>query len=513
MTLLRSSLCKSVRGTSVRRLHTSRRLCQAVETSSEKGEGTIASVFATLSGGSLEDALPSRFSDLKRKILTDDGRGDPLAIRHRLEQNWSSVLPCLNKEITDIQSRQQDVIPSIDYQDHTSLDEWTSPSTVEEIKKRGVVVIKNVIPEEQVLQWKSDIQAYALRNNARGFPESNPQVYELYWSKAQVLARSNPNLLNASQAILSLWQQSSSDLNPDSMADLSQPLTYADRLRIRQPGDAQFALGAHIDGGGVERWEDPTFLSIWDQILKGNWRDFDNWHLGSQGQRLRAKGDMYNGPGQCSVFRPLQGWLSMSNTGPNEGTLKILPNLKEVTTYNILRPFFHHVKSLQDCDYNQSHYLDMSNWTFDSSYSSKFPGCSLGHNIELSNLTHPHLQLDTSMISLSNVKPGDLVFWHCDLIHSVESIHNGSNDSSVMYIPSIPLTQNNWEYVTRQAKKFIAGTPPMDFPGGKGESEFQGRATESDIKSEQARIAMGLQQMALKGNGIDRLRKVCNLQI
>mgnify|MGYP001356947321 CR=1 FL=1 len=43
---------------------------------------------------------------------------------------------------------------------------------------------------------------------------------------------------------------------------------------------------------------------------------------------------------------------------------------------------------------------------------------------------HPHLRLDQTMTSVPKVYPGDMVFWHCDLIHSVERVHNGSNDSA-----------------------------------------------------------------------------------
>jgi len=39
------------------------------------------------------------------------------------------------------------------------------------------------------------------------------------------------------------------------------PVSYYDRLRIRFPGDSVFALGPHIDGGSLERWEDPGSFS------------------------------------------------------------------------------------------------------------------------------------------------------------------------------------------------------------------------------------------------------------
>ena len=34
-------------------------------------------------------------------------------------------------------------------------------------------------------------------------------------------------------------------------------LTYGERLRIRKPGDTTFTLGPHLDGGSIERFEDP----------------------------------------------------------------------------------------------------------------------------------------------------------------------------------------------------------------------------------------------------------------
>ncbi len=39
---------------------------------------------------------------------------------------------------------------------------------------------------------------------------------------------------------------------PSASVSLLSPLVYADRLRIRHPGDAKFALGPHIDGGSGE---------------------------------------------------------------------------------------------------------------------------------------------------------------------------------------------------------------------------------------------------------------------
>lgn len=401
------------------------------------------------------------------------------------------------------------------------LEEWADEKTVEAIRKRGVAVIRNVIPSEQVLQWKEDIKAYAKENGAKGFPEDNPQVYELYWTQAQLAARSHPNLLTTSERFLQLFHKpsssssSTSSTNVDTLASLSHPLAYVDRLRIRQPGDSKFALGAHIDGGGVERWECPNFRGLWSSILSegSDWTSHDPWSLGPHGERMTAQTDMYAGPGQCGVFRPLQGWLSMSHTRAGEGTLRVLPFLKASTAYIILRPFFTHLSPPTSFK-SQSEYLDPSNWTFDPT-SRKFPGCSLGHNIELDPATHPHLELEKTMVSIPEVNPGDMVLWHCDAVHSVESKHAGEGDSSVMYIPAIPTTKVNWEYVLEQKRCFEKGVPPPDFPGGEGEAGFKGRGRGEMVKGETARTSLGLQKFDLEGvSGEEkRLLEWCNAQL
>ena len=48
----------------------------------------------------------------------------------------------------------------------------------------------------------------------------------------------------------------------------------------------------------------------------------------------------------------------------------------------------------------------------------------------LTHESHPHMRLEESMISVPTVRPGDMVFWHCDVVHSVEREHTGRNDSS-----------------------------------------------------------------------------------
>lgn len=125
----------------------------------------------------------------------------------------------------------------------------------------------------------------------------------------------------------------------------------------------------------------------------------------------------------------------MSHTGPSEGTLKVFPSLRLSSAYTLLRPFF----KPKSADRSQAGYLNAANWEPDLE-STAFPGSVPGKGQEMNDETHPHLRLDRALIPVPTVRPGDHVFWSGDTIHAVESVHNGSQSSSVMYIPAVPLT-------------------------------------------------------------------------
>ena len=116
------------------------------------------------------------------------------------------------------------------------------------------------------------------------FFHSFPTCHSSSWSKAQLEARSCESSLTVQRFLLSLFNKNSTS---GGTVSFSTPLTYCDRLRIRRPGDSQFALGAHMDGGSVERWEDPTYRRSYEAILDGRWRDHDSWDIGKLALRPR----------------------------------------------------------------------------------------------------------------------------------------------------------------------------------------------------------------------------------
>jgi hypothetical protein len=78
----------------------------------------------------------------------------------------------------------------------------------------------------------------------------------------------------------------------------------------------------------------------------------------------------------------------------------------------------------------------------------------------------------------------------------VDKKHNGTTDSSVLYIPVCPTTEESARYVASQRAAFLQGTPAPDFPGGVGESKHTGRLTDDYLRK--SATPVGLQSVGLE---------------
>ncbi|KAG8863766.1 hypothetical protein FRB96_007603 [Tulasnella sp. 330] len=458
-------------------------------------------------------AFPPHYVDLKKEIT----KGKEEAI----VASWKALLEELEVRTKTIEEIGSNYIPQVDFASLSKL----SQAEIDKIKSAGSVVIRNIVDDEEAVGYQEALKEYVKANpQVHGFPEvtlaakfrGDKQFFEMYWSSSQLRARSHPNVLAAGVFLNNLYHAEENDI-----IDPNHNLIYADRFRIRHPSKGSWNNHPpHIDGASTERWEDPEMRKAFQDILNGNWKNHDPFGMAG---RLNGISNMFGRPNQTSMFRSWQGWLAMSNTGPGEGTLRVFPSVQLSNAYIMLRPFFRPVdKSLKG-----DAYLDASNWVFDVS-SPDIPGIQImpsGHftGVRPTDEEHPHLRLDSAIVSIPRVQPGDMVFWHVgrpqtpliresgqlmirpdvllDVVHSVEQYHHGPEDSSAMYIPAVPLTPKNVRYLARHRDQFLKRLPPPDFPQTElGESQFTNKGSETDITTFQGRMAMGLESFEVPVN-------------
>jgi hypothetical protein len=115
-------------------------------TQAQKRAGDISDAFASLSGKRFA-ALTPEYAALKGRLI----RGHEGAVRESRE--W--LLQSLREEVPSILELGSKVILEID----------DAPGQFSrELRKRGVAVVRNVVPEHEVLQWKDDPREYIHQN-------------------------------------------------------------------------------------------------------------------------------------------------------------------------------------------------------------------------------------------------------------------------------------------------------------------------------------------------------------
>lgn len=355
------------------------------------------------------------------------------------------------------------VIPEVHYRDIRSG--AVSAETRQDIRRTGCAIVRGVFPASRAAEWFAELGEYLAANRyeereveKRGLDQyfsalqaGRPQIFNVYWSKPQVLARQAPQLAETRAFLDRLWTCTGA-FDPD------QHCAYADRVRRRQPGDKTLGLSPHMDAGTVERWVEPGYQQVYASVFAGDWRRFDPF---DGTHRLQTQ--EFPSPAVCSVFRTYQGWTALTRQGPGDGTLQLIPIANGIA-YVLLR-------ALQD---------DVAP---DDLCGAK-PGRALG----VSPVWHP--ELVAGLVSIPEVQPGDTAWWHPDVCHAVADEHAGQEYASVLYIGSAPDCAKNRAYLPRQKAAFLAGRSAPDFAAMDFEVDFQGRATEQDL-SELGRQQMG----------------------
>ena len=360
------------------------------------------------------------------------------------------------------------VIPELDYA--TIQSGAVTEAQTAEIRRRGCAVIRGVFPKAQVNEWNDEIGAYLAANDYltkakekagldkyfSQLEDATPQIYGVYWSKPQVMARQAESMAATKRFLNRLWDVSGpmgDEFDPD------HDYAYADRTRRREPGDTTLGLSPHMDSGSYERWVDPAYQRIYGNVFGGNHTAYDPWKA-----TFRTQTREYASPAVCSMFRTFQGWTGLTTQGPEDGTLSLVPIANSIA-YLLTR-------ALQD---------DVA----EDDLCGAAPGRALS--------AHPdyHQDLLDASVPIPVVEPGDTVWWHPDVIHSVANEHNGADYANVIYIGASPKCPKNEAYARKQAQSFLAGKSAPDFAAEDYEIDFTGRATLDDLTD------LGRAQMAL----------------
>ena len=375
------------------------------------------------------------------------------------KERFEALTAALKSDIADIQAiraKGECPVPEIAFD---ALDQVTEAQR-ENIKRRGCVVIKGVFPKAQIEAWNSDIAHYLddvkyleRMEEKRGIDQyfsalasSKPQIYSVYWSKPQMQARQSEALARTRQWLNRLWkyQHDGADVfNPD------QELTYVDRVRQRQPGDATLGLSPHCDGGTIERWIDPGYQQVYRHIFGGDLSAYDAFDAA-----YRTVAREIPSPAVCRMFRTFQGWTALTRQGPGDGTLNVLP-IANAVPWMLLRALQDDVPDDELC------------------------GAQAGRAMLVSEQYHAML-LD-GYGPIPQVEAGDTVWWHPDVIHGVEDKHQGTGYSNVIYIGAAPDCDKNRLFSDLQRAAFETGASSPDFAAENYELGFEGRAMLSDL--------------------------------
>jgi len=357
-------------------------------------------------------------------------------------------------------------VPQLEFDELDRVDD----ARKDHIRQRGCLVIRNVFDDARVNAWNADLSNYlevndyleklktsgAVDNYFSTLASAKPQIYGVYWSRAQMEARTDPAMARARRFLNGLWRFAGPE---GDICDPRHDYVYADRVRFREPGDSSLGLSPHVDAGSIERWIDPAYSGkVYRHVFGGDlaaYRPFDAWG--------RTEIQEIPSPAVCRMFRTFQGWTALTEQGAGDGTLQLLP-VANAMVWMLLR-------ALQD-DVPEDDLCGAA------------PGRALGVKPEW------HADMMAGTVSIPEVMPGDTVWWHTDICHSVADEHAGKEYASVIYIGSAPDCAKNRAYLPRQKEAFLAGKSPPDFAQMNFEVDFNGRATEKDL-TELGRRQMG----------------------
>jgi hypothetical protein len=384
-------------------------------------------------------------------------------------ENFSKIENFIEKEIVQIENSKksaESIIPEINFKDLSdNLYEFKN-----ELKKRGCVIVRDVFDDTLMHQMNKDLESYIEENNYyedqkkkadidkyfSDLQSGKPQIFGLYWSKTQVNIRQSKELDVVKKWLNKLWINEN---DGETIFDPNHELVYADRVRRREPGDKTLGLSPHCDAGSVERWVDKGYQGVYENIFADNFTEYDPFNAA-----YRNTTQEIESPAVSHVFRTFQGWVALTEQGPGDGTLQLIPIAKSMA-FILTRALMDDVSENDLCGSKPARALSVN-----STY---------------------HALLLRGLVSIPKMNAGDTVWWHPDVVHAVEDHHTGKGYSNVVYVGSTPYCEKNLSYAKKQSVKFLEGKSPPDFAEEDYEVRYKNRAKASDL------TPLGKKQLAL----------------
>ena len=308
------------------------------------------------------------------------------------------------------------------------------------LRRRGCVVVRGHFPRQQALDWDQGIVDYVERNrffetyrgpgdDFFGSVGSKPEFYPVYWSRAQMEARQSDQMARVQRFLNEQWI---SESDGTGWFDPTRDAIYPDRIRRRPPGASSKGLGAHLDSGTLDLWMTLDSQRAFRHVFDGSVEQYDPWDAAH-----RTTGTQYEGSTMCAAFRTFQGWTALSDMDHDQGVLHTVP-IPDAMAYVLLRPLLADVPDDDMC------------------------GVAADQVLPVTERWHSLLLAASSAIP--DVRAGDSVWWHSDMVHSVAPVADQRGWGNVMYIPAAPWCPRNDTYAESVREAFLSGSSPTDFP-------------------------------------------------
>lgn len=388
-----------------------------------------------------------------------------------VEEVFSVVEQRVQAAVDDVSAarrRGETVWPVIEYADIAAG--AVPDEQVALLRRRGCLVVRGHFDRDQALAWDRDIVDYVESNrffeNYRGPGDdffgsvgSKPEIYPIYWSPAQMQARQSERMATVQAFLNGQWKHESDGVQ---WFDPDRDSLYPDRIRRRPEGADSAGLGTHLDPGTLDLWMTQAYQKAFRHLFDGSVERYDPWDAA-----YRTAGPQYPGSTMCSAFRTFQGWTALSDMDHDQGVLHTVP-IPEAMAYLMLRPLLDDVPDDDMCGVTVNQV---------------FPA---GHKW--------HAPLMEALAGIPDVKAGDSVWWHCDMIHSVAPVENQKGWGNVMYIPAAPWCPRNEQYAAKVREAFMTGSSPSDFPPEHYERDWPNRFRVEDLN-----------EIGRRGLGLDRV--------